>query len=80
LYYIPEILGFSSVTIDAKGVRRYIVSNKYHILLLIYLFTGNLILSKRLIQFNNWVTSFNTIYGINLHLQSKYLKFTFNSA
>jgi hypothetical protein len=80
LYHIQETLGFGSVTTDAKGIGRYIVSNKDHILLLIYLFSGNIILSKRLIQFNNWVTSFNSIYGMDLHLQSKCLKLTLNSA
>jgi len=80
LYHIQETLGFGSVTTDAKGVGRYIVSNKNHILLLIYLFSGNIVLSKRLIQFNNWVTFFNSIYGMDLHLQSKCLKLTLNSA
>ena len=31
LYHIQETLGFGSVTIDAKGIGRYIVSNKDHI-------------------------------------------------
>lgn len=48
--------------------------------MLIYLFSGNLILSKRLIQFNNWVTPFNTIHGMNLPLQSNCINLTLNSA
>jgi hypothetical protein len=80
LYHIQETLGFGSVIIDSKGVGRYVVSNKTHVLSLIYLFSGNLILSKRLIQFNNWVTSFNSIYNMNLQLHNDCLKLTLNSA
>jgi len=35
LYHIKETLGFGGVVIDSKGVGRYTVSNRDHILLLI---------------------------------------------
>lgn len=80
LHHIKETLGFGVVTEDAGGVGRYTVSHKSHILLLIYLFSGNLVLSKRLTQFNNWVSFFNSLHGTNLALQKNALCLTLNSA
>jgi hypothetical protein len=59
---------------------RYTVSNRKHILLLIYLFSGNLVLSKRLTQFNTMVTAFNSITGSCLALCFNTVSLTLDSA
>lgn len=68
LNMIKDTLGFGTVTIDSKGIGRYTVSNRDHIFLLILLFSGNLVLSKRLAQFNTWVSAFNALTGNCLEL------------
>jgi len=60
---IKDTLGFGTVTIDSKGIGRFTVSNRDHIFLLILLFSGNFALSKRLTQFNTWVSAFNSLTG-----------------
>jgi hypothetical protein len=80
LYHIQETLGFGSVYIDSKGIARYTVSDRKSILLLIYLFSGNLVLPKRLRQLNEWVSAFNNITGASLALCYATVKLTLDSA
>jgi LAGLIDADG endonuclease len=80
LYHIRDVLGFGSVSIDSKGIGRYQVSAREHILLLIYLFSGNLILNKRVTQFNAWVTAFNSLTGRSIALCNEALQLTLNTA
>lgn len=80
LNMIKDTLGFGTVTIDSKGIGRYTVSNRDHIFLLILLFSGNLVLSKRLAQFNTWVYAFNALTGNCLELCFNPVRLTLDSA
>jgi hypothetical protein len=57
LQHIKSVLGFGVVRFDS-GVNayRYIVEDKASILLLAYLFNGNLVLPHRIAQLNAWVS------------------------
>uniref|UniRef100_UPI0023F3BB6D LAGLIDADG homing endonuclease n=1 Tax=Cyathus striatus TaxID=68777 RepID=UPI0023F3BB6D len=68
LFHIKEVLGFGTVR-QYNGYYRFIVSEPQSILLLIYIFNGNLVLPYRQKQLGNW------IYAINCFNYSNSLSF-----
>jgi len=80
LYHIQKTLGFGLIIKDSKGYTRYVVTHRKDILSLILLFSGNIVLSKRLLQFNKWVITYNTLTNNNFQLYNNTTKLTLESA
>lgn len=59
LYLIKEKLGFGTVR-KFDQFSRYIVTDRNHILLLTYLFNGNLVLAHRHSQLSKWINVLNS--------------------
>ncbi len=60
---------------------RLIVNQSSHILLLTYLFNGNLVLNNRINQLSLWINILNkNIYGNNINLINKSVNITLNDA
>ena len=53
LYHIQEVLGFGKVS-QFNNFSRFIVNKQEDILILFYLFNGNLVLTHRLSQLSQW--------------------------
>lgn len=74
LNYFLEVLGFGTVRYfpEGKGYYRYTVTDVKGILLLCFLFNGNLVLPYRVEQLGQWIIDFNAklqnprslIYGL----------------
>lgn len=79
LYEVQKVLGFGEVKLYGNYYR-YIVSEVDSILLLFYLFNGNLVLSHRLKQLENWVIALNSSEDLNLVLNTRLLKPTLRDA
>lgn len=72
LYYIQKKLNIGTVKYFPQGTSgnkndfyRWIVDNPSHILLLAFLFNGNLALTHRIQQLSLWVQALNKRFGIN---------------
>jgi len=59
LYNIKDCLGFGTVIKQGPKVYRYIVQNKKELLLICYLFNGNIVLPTIKQQFNKFLTAYN---------------------
>ena len=84
LYHIQEVLGFGIVK-QFNGYYRYIVTDTDSILLLLYIFNGNLVLPHRQKQLENWFNtlSHNSDCSSNLNMAlplTKLIKPTLNDA
>ena len=73
LYLVQKMLGFGTVKHFAQGTSgkkndfyRWIVDNPSHILLLAFLFNGNLALTHRIQQITLWVQALNSRFGAKL--------------
>lgn len=58
LHHVQEVLGFGTVR-QFDGYYRFIVTDPHSILLLVYIFNGNLVLSHRQKQLGEWVIALN---------------------
>lgn len=72
LFYIQKKLGIGTVKHFPQGTSgnkndfyRWIVDNPSHILLLAFLFNGNLALTRRIQQLSLWVQALNNRFGAN---------------
>ena len=72
LFYIQKKLGFGTVKHFPQGksgnkndFHRWVVDNPSHILLLAFLFNGNLALTHRIQQLSLWVQALNNRFGAN---------------
>lgn len=72
LFYIQKKLGIGTVKHFPQGTSgnkndfyRWIVDNPSHILLLAFLFNGNLVLTRRIQQLSLWVQALNNRFGAN---------------
>lgn len=72
LYYIQKMFGFGTVKHFPQGTSenkndfyRWIVDNPSHILLLAFLFNGNLAITNRIQQLTLWVKALNLRFGVN---------------
>ena len=72
LYYIQKMIGIGTVKHFPQGTSgnkndfyRWIVDDPKHILLLAFLFNGNLAISNRIKQLNLWVEALNNRFGAN---------------
>lgn len=59
LYHVQEVLGFGTVR-KFDNYYRFIVTEPQNILLLVYIFNGNLVLPHRLKQLGEWIKIINT--------------------
>jgi len=81
LYHIQEVLGFGTVG-QFDGYYRFIVTEPQSILLLVYIFNGNLVLSHRKNQLGEWINALNGYDSsscmrlplLNLTLEPKLMK------
>lgn len=73
LYHIQKVLGFGRVQ-QFKNYYRFIVSDPKSVLLLIYIFNGNLVLSYRQNQLGEWINSINKRLSLNLVLDSRLIE------
>ena len=73
LHHVQEVLGFGTVR-QFDGYYRFIVTDPQNILLLIYIFNGNLVLSHRKKQLGDWVNALNKSRIIKLALDPKLMK------
>jgi hypothetical protein len=81
LHHVQEVLGFGTVR-QFDGYYRFIVTDPNSILLLVYIFNGNLVLSHRQKQLGEWVIALNKnssrlglpILPLGLTLESKLMK------
>jgi hypothetical protein len=72
LYHIQEVLGFGTVR-EFEGYYRFIVTDPQNILLLVYIFNGNLVLPYRQKQLGEWINTqlFNSVAYLELALLPK---------
>lgn len=81
LHHIQEVLGFGTIR-QFDGYYRFIVTEPQNILLLVYIFNGNLVLSHRKNQLGEWINALNGcpssccqgLLLINLTLEPKLMK------
>lgn len=66
LYKVKTFLGSGSVYCDSKGYWTLTVKDKAGLFKVACLLNGKLVLQKRIVQFGNWITAFNTKYGTSL--------------
>ena len=78
LYFIQKFLGIGHVKYfpqgksnNNNGFYRLIVEKHSHLLLLTYLFNGNLVLTHRINQLSLWVNYFNIKFNKNIKLINK---------
>jgi len=67
LYHIQEVLGFGTVR-QFDDYYRFIVTDPQSILLLVYIFNGNLVLPYRLKQLGVWINALNGLANLELAL------------
>jgi hypothetical protein len=65
LYHIQEVLGFGAVR-QFEGYYRFTVTDTQSILLLVYIFNGNLVLPHRQKQLGEWIKALNKEAYLNL--------------
>jgi hypothetical protein len=73
LYQIQEVLGFGTVR-QYDGFYRFIVQESHSILLLVYIFNGNLVLPYRQKQLGVWINTLNLEAFLNLALSPILMK------
>nr|YP_010160552.1 hypothetical protein K4Y30_mgp16 [Gymnopilus junonius]QRH17738.1 hypothetical protein [Gymnopilus junonius] len=73
LYQIQEVLGFGTVK-QFNNFYRYIINDTQSILLLIYIFNGNLVLPHRQKQLGNWIKVINKKLNLDLNLNITLIK------
>lgn len=71
LYHIQKVLGFGTVR-EFESFSRFTVTKLEHILLLFFIFNGNLVLSSRQTQLKNWVSVLNK--NVNIKLDTTLIK------
>ena len=76
LYFIKERLGFGQVRVQDKlqNTHHFRVRDKTNLLKIITLFNGRLILEKRRVQFNKWLTAFNLKYKMSVDILQHHLE------
>ena len=79
LHQVQEVLGFGIVK-QFTGYSRFIVTDIPSILLLVYLFNGNLVLPHRLSQLEKWINTLNNSENLNLALNPIFKKPTLSDA
>jgi hypothetical protein len=67
LHHIQEVLGFGTVR-QFDGYYRFIVTDPQNILLLVYIFNGNLVLPYRQKQLGEWINALNSVAYLELAL------------
>jgi len=82
LFYIKKKLRFGSVSVQDKNnkTHHFRVKNRKHLLVLIYIFNGNLYTKKKKIQFKLWVEAFNKIYNTNISFFQSNIRPTLDDA
>lgn len=73
LFYIKNLLGFGSVTLQSKlnHTHHYRVRDKDNLLKRIKIFNGNLITKNKKLKFKSWLEAFNLKYKTNItHIES----------
>lgn len=73
LYHIQEVLGFGTVR-QFDGYYRFIVTDPQSILLLIYVFNGNLVLPYRHKQLSEWINTLNNKSILKLDINPRLIK------
>ncbi len=73
LYHIQEVLGFGTVR-QFDGYYRFIVADPESILLLIYVFNGNLVLPYRHKQLSEWINILNNKSILKLNINPNLIK------
>lgn len=74
LYNLRTQLGFGSVCNDTEHpeIKRYTVTDRSQIEILIHLFNGNLVLKKTTLRFSKWVDTYNRLTQKNLQVISRW--------
>ncbi len=75
LHRLRTELGFGTICNDKKNpeIKRFIVTNPKHLLVLILIFNGNLLLKKTTSRFAIWLQEWNRLTGDNISLQTRWL-------
>ena len=73
LYHVQEVLGFGTVR-HVGGYYRFIVTDPQSILLLVYIFNGNLVLPYRQKQLGEWINALNSKAYLKLALNPTLMK------
>jgi hypothetical protein len=73
LHHVQEVLGFGIVR-EFDGYYRFIVSDPQSILLLVYIFNGNLVLPHRKKQLGDWINALNKNRNLELSLEPNLVK------
>lgn len=79
LYHIQEVLGFGQVS-KFDNFSRFVVSKQQDILLLFYLFNGNLVLAHRQSQLSQWLQVLNVKFNLELTINNKLILPTLSDA
>jgi len=81
LYNLRTSLGFGSVLNDNKNpeIKRYSVTHRSQIKILIHIFNGNLILNKTNQRFQLWVEHYNKLTGEQIQLKESFTKTFFEN-
>lgn len=76
LHKLRTQLGFGSICNDEKHpeIKRYTVTDRSQIEILIHIFNGNLLLKKTTTRFSKWVKTFNQLTGKNIQVISRWKK------
>jgi hypothetical protein len=80
LFFIKKQLGFGSVRVQDKlnNTHHFRVRDKDGLFKIIEIFNGRLFLKKRQMQFANWVSAYNRIYGTNILIITNNLEISLN--
>jgi hypothetical protein len=73
LHHVQEVLGFGTVR-QFDGYYRFIVKDSQSILLLVYIFNGNLVLPHRQKQLGEWINVLNNNLNLDLDLNPTLMK------
>lgn len=67
-------LGFGTICNDTihPEIKRYVVTDRYQIEILIHIFNGNLLLKKTTARFSIWVNAFNSLTGKQISVISRW--------
>lgn len=74
LQKIRTELGFGIICNDIKNrdIKRFTVTRREHILILIHIFNGNLLLKKTTFRFQKWLNYYNTLTGDSIRFFSRW--------
>jgi hypothetical protein len=73
LHHVQKVLGFGTVR-EYDGYYRFIVTDSQSILLLVYIFNGNLVLPYRQKQLGEWIKVLNNKLNLDLALNTTLMK------